>query len=185
MSRPKVRRCPDKHCRRTITGFASAICDYPDQVAHTSTVQGWCPKWVRTMPESTYISDHIPAQMSSIAYRAGGGRSTEVPRTHLSPMGDVSQRPYQAMGGLRCGEWCYGTCIHVAATRRKLTVPMMCQFSHSLFTFRVRTSTSSWLPTFCTNLSKEHSRIIWCPGLKSTSAWTRLLKLKLSASSTT
>lgn len=46
MSKPIVRRCPDKHYRRTITDFASEICDYPDQVLTTSVVQGWCPKWV-------------------------------------------------------------------------------------------------------------------------------------------
>ncbi|KLO17200.1 hypothetical protein SCHPADRAFT_821759 [Schizopora paradoxa] len=44
MAEWKVRRCPDKHFRRTITGFGGNICDYPDQVAQACIVQGWCPK---------------------------------------------------------------------------------------------------------------------------------------------
>lgn len=44
MSRPKVRRCPDKHFYNTIMGFGAEICDYPDQVGQSCTIQGWCVK---------------------------------------------------------------------------------------------------------------------------------------------
>ncbi|KII84506.1 hypothetical protein PLICRDRAFT_117609 [Plicaturopsis crispa FD-325 SS-3] len=44
MEIPEVMLCPDRHFRRGIFGAGPYVADYPEQVALTCIVQGWCPE---------------------------------------------------------------------------------------------------------------------------------------------
>ena len=44
MTEPMICCCPDGHHRKVIYNLAGFIVDYPEQVALTGTVSGWCPK---------------------------------------------------------------------------------------------------------------------------------------------
>lgn len=51
MKTPVVHRCPDGHYRRVIYELASFIADYPEQVALSGIVQGWCCRLVMPTPQ--------------------------------------------------------------------------------------------------------------------------------------
>jgi len=65
MITPVVRRCPDGHFRRVIYDLIAFIADYPEQVALTGIVQGWCPKYVFHTPTCSQSHHMIRCVASS------------------------------------------------------------------------------------------------------------------------
>lgn len=43
MTTPDIVRCPDGYFRRAIYGLGPHISDYPEQMALTWLLYGWCP----------------------------------------------------------------------------------------------------------------------------------------------